>query len=233
MNELLNACTNRIKFASAVFPVMTSFVPKAQTSDQAALRSLLCLDRTDTDYFVVALLRNLTTYPELVDCFGEEERSYALEHHRPAPISIDAGVTLVPSNSIAPGVLRRAVEWPVVFDMTFQRLDGVSATLSMLGQDAAPLNPRVTDTRVSCDWPAWSGITGKLQLTGAWSDITSFRIHHEPVRFPFEILRERLRDSDAAHAVLARVGLLEAFLSNPNAPRACAFATCALGLSNL
>jgi len=234
MDELLNAITNRSGgFLSLAYPSISAFVPKPQDDAQDGLRALLGLDRRDTDYFVQACLTTIQLYPDLVGLFCERERSYDLTRYRPQETQV-IGAQLVHDNGTAPGVLRRAAEWPVQFRLTLQRLSDESALLRMVGRDDELVSTQVLDDRMRVAWPAWSGVTGLLWREAGWVDNTLvLQLDHTPVRFPFGALRAALRTSDVAAQILSRTNLLDAFLNTHQDRRAVALAICALGVSNL
>jgi len=234
MDELLNTITNRSGgFLTLAYPSISSFVPKPQDDGQAGLRTLLGLDRRDTDYFVQACLTTIQLYPDLVGLFRERERSYDLTRYRPQETQV-INAQLVHDNGTAPGVLRHAAEWPVQFRMTLQRLSNESALLRMVGQDDELVSTQVLDDQMRVTWPAWSGVTGLLWRADGWADTTLvLQIDHTPVRFPYAALRTALKNSDATSQILSRTNLLDAFLNTYQDRRAVALAICALGVSNL
>jgi hypothetical protein len=233
MDEILNALTNRAAgFCSREFPLRSSYTPKPQDSEQTTVRGLLGLDRTDTDYFVHMMLSILSLHPDLEVLFQESARSYDLQMYRAAQPIVQNGA-LEHDNGIPAGVIRRAEEWPVQFNMKLTRLSTTSASLALPGVWDVLIPIVALDDRLRLPWPARSGITGVLVPRTPWAVGATLHITHEPVRFPFMQLREVLQASDAVLHLLSRMTLLEAFLGTQSSSRAVALAVAALGLSNL
>jgi hypothetical protein len=233
MDELLNAITNRSGgFCSVEFPQKSTFTPRPQNTYQVEMRDLLGLSRADTDYFVHACLTIMTTQPDLAALFGEQERSYDLRLYRAAQPQVQDGA-LEHDSGIPGGVLRRAAEWPVQFELTLLRLSPTTALLSLPGEREELVGIVALDDRLRVAWPAWPGVTGLLVPRSPWTPGSTIRIQHVPVRFPFQQLRDKLLASDAAVYLLTTTQLLDAFLNTQSPQRAVALAITALGLSNL
>lgn len=231
MDEILNHLTNRSGgFGSAAFPTRSRFVPAVLPEANQEVMRLLQLDRTDTDYFVNAYLRTLQLHPDLSDALGETERSYDLSAYRPASPYVSQG-QLVHDGAAPPAVLREAVEWPPLFDMRLQFRDERSGSVS-LGQQEWDVRLTPLDERLRVTWPEATGVTGMLVRGGGWTGVDAVTLWHEPVRFPFQQLRDAAQHNESVYFLLSRHELLTGFIRTCDPVRALALLLTGLVLSH-
>lgn len=231
MDEVLNHLTNRSGgFCSPSFPVRSRFVPSPLPEANQHVMELLQLHRTDTDYFINAYLRTLQLHPDLFDALGETERSYDLESYRPGMPSVSYG-QLVPDRASPPAVLRTAAEWPPLFELTLQIRDQVSGGV-VLGSQTWDVRLVTQGDRLRVEWPAETGVVGMLAREGGWGLVDTVTIWHEPVRFPYQQVREATQHDEHVQHLLSQHGLLSAFIRAIRPERALALLLTSLILSH-
>jgi hypothetical protein len=228
--SLLHLLTNRTSFCSPLFPMVTSYVPVQDTGIGDAARSLFGLDRTDTDFFVVAALGLLRTCPDLLGSLPDDSKLYDINLYRPGLPSVEGG-GLIHDGPTAPGIVRVMTEWPPVFDIMLTLQTGGTGILQIGGQ-SWPVTTRTQDDLMKVSWPAASGITGLLRTDGDWSSPV-WTLHHTPVRIPYALIRQQLLDSVDACGLLSQQQLMDAFAACVFDYRAVALALTALARHTL
>lgn len=216
MSALLHALTNRGSgFASPSFPRRSSYVAKAETETTAHVRTLLGLDRRDTDYFVHAALQLMYGDSHVL----QMPLTYddALVTYAPPPAALSQG-TLQPWQATPPAVLRVANEWPVQFQMVITPMDATTARVTC-GALSEVVTVLVNTTQALVAWPTWTGVAGVIDGV-SWPICGAITIHHTPLRFPLSILQQQLLADNMVQDLLRRQQLEVAFHRTSDPARA-------------
>lgn len=227
---VVHLLTNRAGgFQSSAFPQADDFVPSVLPDVAQASRTLLQLDRTDTDYYVHAALRILQTQADLWDVlFRNRPDNTVLSAQRPALPTTSQG-QLIHTGLTPPSVLRVAAEWPVQTEIRVQL--GANVAYISLGDMewiGVGMVLSLKGDMLRIDWPPELGINGIMYRADGWDSVTEFSIWHEPVRFPCRVLFDKIRDDVRVQAVLAGAGALDAVLQTVDPVRGVALVLASL-----
>lgn len=210
MNEILRGVTNReTGFASAAFPVNSTWQPGVESAEAAACRKLLHLQQGQPDWYTVGALSTLYSFPDYLDMIGERERTYELAAYvRPANVYM--GGSLYPTPKGPPIVKRVPSEWPVQFRITLQ-YESDSTGLVSWGISSQSIRVRHLGDRTIPDWLPPVGISGEVLRNTPWASGYVFEILHEPAYYPHVVVAGRLSQHAPTLELLRRASLSGAF----------------------
>lgn len=232
MNEILTSLCNRGHgFASACYPVRSSFVPRALSEAAHAAREFMGLHRTDTDFYTDLCLGVLLSEPDLCTAFGETQRTYLPGRLLHADYQV-TGAQLVTHNSTRACVRRTAAEWPVDEKIELRVLSPNSMQISVAGQ-VAEIPVAWTGSRWVGSWPEWSGLYGAIRPDSELSTTpTSFTIHHKPAMVRMDAITAAIEGNEHCRTILMLGGVESRFFEIVNPRRALALFLQTLALQN-
>ena len=230
-DAILLSITNRnTGFLSSAFQTLPEFTPSTPTSEETELREVLGLHAGWSDYAVKCALGVIDAHPLIRAQFEEPARTYSPSQFTRLPDSFSGG-SLVGSPSGPAKLAREPVEWPVNPLMTFSWLDSSHASM-VVGDQTHVVSWYADGELIAVDWPAASGISGRLNPSAPVIEGYTFSVRHEPVSCPFSAVRAALENSAAARALLGRTGLARAWFAADSDAERMAVACLALGRSN-
>jgi hypothetical protein len=219
VNEITNICLGRLVnrgsgFLNPDFNI-AGFSPYVSTPDAQAVRALLQLGYTSSDYYVAALLSAIYSSPEWWPRYDFSKELWQLETYLPPPDSI-SGAIWVQDGAGAPIQAFRPHQLPAPTDWTFQWQG--SQVIAVTGnpgnrQFVWPCRQVVDPSGdfLYITWPDWLGWSGGVQVPGSWASGASFTIHHEPKAFPYKAAAAAIGASPNGVALLQDAGLQDAF----------------------
>ena len=229
VNKILHSITNRAGgFMEVAFPDSAVFRPSAETQDSRQLRTLLGLDRKSDDYHLIAVLAAIEAYPEIFYAFEDTERTYRIENFT-LPTPVVSGGTLVSDHLGVAQIKPVTTDVPVPDAMTLSYLGNTTGVI-VYGTRRDVVRLTVSRGQVFPEWPADLGMSGGFTVT--WNSSAVISIRTKPVRFPYAVLADRLRQDNAKNGFLMRHDLVEAFHFAEDPVKQVAIAALALGKSN-
>lgn len=232
MNEILLSITNRdTGFVSPGLKVVGGFVPGIETDSEYELRNLLGLRESDHEFCLKGVLMAIESYPEVRAAFGEKFRTYDLARlTRQSPTYNNGHIG--PDRHGPATVIRVPEEWPTYFNITLKyNRPGIGIIAGGSRQEEVHVR-QLSDGALEVEWPAWTGISGKIWASDAFESGFVFSIEHEPASYPYKKTAEELEKSSALRDQLQRHGLTIPFYYAHNEVEKVAVAALALGLSN-
>lgn len=237
-NLILHLLSNRPgPFVTPLFSQDQSFVPTIIPPAEQTLRSLLFLDKTETDYYLKIYLAILNAYPDWKQQFGSNlDESYAVEELMPGGVYIQGGDLLgyqdgpglfvdPPSNSLP-------VELHYRISYLGDNLCQITGTESGI-QYQVTLNAVGTDPNkiIRITWPSTVPLTGPLQLSQSWTLGSVVDIFVQPSNFPFTQLVSNLRGNAYLQSLLETYGITAEFNEDMDPVEQTAMALTVLGLT--
>ena len=223
MNDLLIRLTDSSQLGDHFIPG-ASFIPESST-DEAELRKTLIGDTDPLSTLVI--LRTIDAFSYLRSMVYENNRTYDTLLTSTPSFVLDSVDQLVPDLQGRVGINRAAGEWPLITKINISNVDDVTAkiTLGVTGVSSI-VNVSVDSSVWTVEWPAWSGVSGRLYCPDGFSEVS---LQHKPTSVPFGLLRDRITDLGwTTLSIINEEGLLELFNRTPSAEEAVAVAAVAL-----
>lgn len=211
MKSFLFPLTNRgTGYVWAGFPYDATFRPNA-TATADAVRDTCRLNLTACDWYVVAFLQAVASFPWITREIGDPEELQSLMSYAPPPSLPRAGVDLRPGSDGVPQLSRSVMTWPVSMEILVERINTRQARLTIDGRSEI-VEALFDGTYLRVAWPTSSGIRGTL-TPATWVAMETVVIDHTPTRFPYELLTEQLRLSRDKDRLLQTTGLSGAYVA--------------------
>lgn len=205
MKDFIFDLTNRGSFVWERFPSDPDFVPRELPGHAEAVRRGLCLDREDTDFFVVGALASLLGCHWIGESAGDLSDLLVLALYAPPKDSWSGGE--LKAGPKDPAVFAFSPDrWPPDMTTTLERLDENKALLrnGVPETVAAVLNP---DNRLKVDWPARYRAMGVVDLSADWEAGGQVEIRHEAASYPWREAAEYLGAMRETNQLLLNEGL--------------------------
>lgn len=238
-NLILHLLSNRPgPFLEPLFGSNPAFVPTVVPAAEQTLRSLMFLDRTETDYYLKVYLAVLNAYPDWKQQFGYNlQESYQPEEIMPKGVYIEGGdlatfagsasaYTDLPVDTLPVG-LHYQITW--VSNTACQVTELETSFLAL-----ADVVPSGTDPNkvLGIIWPTGVPFTGPLTLNQEWGEGAVVDIFVQPSNFPFPQLVTNISGNAYLQELLLSYGLSSAFNEDMDAMEQTAMALTMLGLTN-
>ena len=211
-NSVLHLLTNRTTgFTSSIFPSVSEYTPHTESSDEAYLRTFLKLRQGDPEFYLVALLAAIKSFPEIEEEFKEDECTYYLNDYRRTEFTTTNGL-LVSRFGVEASLLYKPSDYPVPLTTTVKYYDGSEVTVAR-GRKSRRVPYRIrTGNYLHVDWPAEIGITGLVDLLGnTWGDGLTITFTHAPDVFPYDALANAAIGNNRIFKFLDDLGTLKMF----------------------
>lgn len=210
LDRIFHEVTNRADdFVSPVFSRKSGYVPRIEDPTTAAVRRLLKLDDSSTDYYAVGMMRALEACPDIMEsCGNNTDSGSLLRYTKPADIFL--GVSLQPGPSGAPYLRLVPKSFPVSFTVGFAYLEPSVLRLTASG-DTYDLQVRVNGKELYVQWPDSLGIGGNLVVGKYWIPGFQGSITHVPVGYPYKAVADVLASNRASVDLLGATGLSKEF----------------------
>lgn len=211
-NTVLHLLTNRITgFVSNIFPTVSVYTPHTESIDEAYLRSFLKLRQGDPEYYVVAMLAAIKSFPEIEAEFKEDACTYDLNDYRRSEFSVTNG-TLVSAFEVEASVAYAPSEFPAPTTTKVTYYDNSEVRI-VRGRTSylAPYQIR-TGNLLRIDWPAAIGISGIIDLLGnTWGPGIPITFTHAPDIFPYGAMADAAIKDNRIFQHMATVSTLKMF----------------------
>lgn len=237
INRVLTAVTNRCDgFENPDMNTTQDLLPQPEVATR--VREALGLNARGNDHPVLFLLMCLESYPDLLDRFSEQYRTYqigsGLRWVNQGPFVLSKGNLLTSSRFGPPNVRRRLFtnEWPAAREIIVtQKDDGL--LVEVADQRETVLAPEISTGDLSVEWPTWSGVVGNLAAGSLTGPEDQLKIRHLPSSPSIEQIR-RLVVLPECYKFMQTQSLSGPFFDRVNSlpHEAMACLLCALGLSN-
>ncbi len=194
-SELFRRIANRADFVNTWLQSTIPYTPHTFSKYAKGVRTVLRLNDSSTDYFVTSLASALAGTPALIQEFLPEFLNpFSLRGYTAKIFTPPQGVKLVAGELGLPRVDRIIDTWPVERIITLQYLDPIHARISA-GTVTEVIEARMNNQYLQVAWPAWSGITGWLELSNGtlWETGSIWDFTVEPSNFPFAAAIARLQ----------------------------------------
>jgi len=238
-NLILHLISNRQgPFNTALFSQGPWFIPQVVSTPEQTLRSLLFLDKTNTDYYLKIYLAVLNAYPDWKRQFGDNlQESYAIEELMPKGVYMEGGE--LPGYSGGPGLFMDQLVHTLPVELHYRitylgdnlcKIAGLetgvqfNATLNTTGDDPNKILRIV--------WPDAVPFVGPLQLKQPWLLGATVDIFVQPANFPFGTLTQNIRGNVYLQSLLTNYDISAAFNESKDPMEQTAMALTVLGLTN-
>ncbi len=211
-NSILHLLTNRTTgFTNEIFPAVSVYTAHTESADETYLRTFLKLREGDPEFYLVAMLAAVKSFPEIEVEFKETNCTFNLNDYRRTEYTVSNGV-LTSGLGTEASVLYRPLEYPVPASTTLKYYD--SSELNIVrGRKTYRVGYQLrTGGLMHVDWPEEIGITGVIDLLGnTWSSGVPITFTHTPDVFPFEAQATAAAKNNKIFKYLDDIGTLKMF----------------------
>jgi len=229
MNTLLHSITNRASFMTEAFNVASPRLEKPQT-DYAELRSILRLDDTTTDVFVVGVLHAIELFP-YIESLINDAKTYNLADCKTQTVTIQGG-EVSPSKFGIPYFNRRL---PSLSDLAIRlKFKGTSVIeiAATEGMFEVPFFYETYKTLLHIEWPDTFHLSCGIKLQQHWNSTSNLSIIVPPVVYPYKAAVDAASSWHGTYNMLNAFGLLSKFYAATSQIEKLAYIAAALGKTN-
>lgn len=214
INVVLHALTGR--FNDYVNPALNIGSQPAKSSSNMVTqaRSLLQLHRTDTDYYVLGPYVALLASPSLF-------RKVASDISTIAPTSLDnidnttvVGATPIIDENGQPRFEHKPKSIPAASRWQVDYYTNTAVRISNDAGYSGIVDSRFSNGDLYVNWPEESGFRGGLSVVnGIWGPDVNVIINTPPRTYPYEAVRDSIRNNQTLIVLMSSNGMLEPFIT--------------------
>lgn len=211
-NSVLHLLTNRVTgFSSSLFPAVSAYVPHSESTGEAYLRTFLKLRQNDPEFYLIALLAAVKSFPEIETEFKESGCTFRLGDYRRTEFYVNNG-RLVSGFGLEASLLYKPREYPAPAATTVKYYDSQEVTITR-GRASYRAQYQIrTGNLLDVSWPAELGITGLVDVMGnTWGPGVPITFTHVPDIFPYDALALAANKNNKVFKHLDDVGTLKMF----------------------
>jgi len=202
INRFLHGLTNRRTLSNATGTLFTSspdFVPAPLTAAAQQLRTALCLDDQNTDYYLQAYAALIEAYPDLKSMLNDPAVSYSVHDFLPRGV-VSVNCALV-SNSASYNIGYVA--------SGLCQITQLETGVQVMADCLASADPQEIWLRIN--WPSNIPFSGLLQLNQPWAPGLVVQLIVSPSQFPYAAALAGLASQPYFSLLLQRFQLQETF----------------------
>jgi hypothetical protein len=234
VNKTLYSVANRSDFKDPMLGGGPAFFPHAEVTtppDEKEVRDILKLNFKTNDYYVIGILHAIESFPEISELFKDPVKTYSTDLLE-APGPAGENCNMIADSNGPPFVRIKADRIPVSFRLNFEYVD---ANYMFVRNGQTTHSVRYTQSENVILWPRWPeslDIRGGIRLNSPWSPGNRAGIDYWPLDFPYELLSETLRSSQANDRLILSSPFINAYYATRDPMERVALSAAALGLNN-
>lgn len=220
-----------------MFNADPNFVSKEVPLDEQRLRTLLCLDQHDTDYYLRVYVSLLAAFPDIMNNIDDSGCTYSIVDFPPRGVTMDGGELM--SQKGAFGYFTDLSPADIPVNLTYEVRYASETYVRIVEVELGGLQTipvMITGTNpnkvLQVEWPEFTPFTGPIRLNQTWGAGAKVTIHVQPSGFPFtKVARKIAGDSHLMH-LLANAKLVDEFTETQDHQRRVAIALMLLAREN-